>query len=129
MIIGTAMLIRFSDKRILGLECSKKRGIILPGGKVEAGETYRQAAVRECQEECGIKVLLAKLVYQGFSSYEGTSYCYGYECRLFNPNDLYGHLGSDLGSGKIGLYRYDDFMHGYFAAYYDAMFQTIGITE
>jgi len=34
----------------------KKRGWWLPAGGVDPGEDFAQAAVRECQEEAGIKV-------------------------------------------------------------------------
>lgn len=40
---GRVLLVQRSDDRTWGL----------PGGHVEAGETWNQAALRECQEETG----------------------------------------------------------------------------
>jgi len=37
----------------------------LPGGKVEAGETPRQAAARECAEETGLAVRVGREIYRG----------------------------------------------------------------
>ncbi len=132
MIIGTAMLIRFEGGKILGLQCVKKRGIILPGGKVEKDETYREAAIRECFEESGVKVAPkhAKLVFQGISSYKAESYCFCYEATKLSPSKNYWNLiGRDFGSGKVGLFNWKDFMDSKYHAYYDALFQTVGIIE
>jgi 8-oxo-dGTP pyrophosphatase MutT (NUDIX family) len=51
-----------------GLKCSKGRGIILPGGKWEEGETYTQTAIRETKEETGLIVQNPKFLYSGMSS-------------------------------------------------------------
>ena len=37
---------------------TKKRGWSIPGGKKDSGETFRDAAIRECFEETGINVEL-----------------------------------------------------------------------
>lgn len=34
----------------------------IPGGALEVGETWRQAAVREVREECGIEITLGKII-------------------------------------------------------------------
>lgn len=34
----------------------------IPGGALELGETWRQAAVREVREECGIEIMLGDVV-------------------------------------------------------------------
>ena len=129
IIIGTAMLIRLSEGMILGIRCAKGRGVILPGGKVDLGETFRQAAIRECQEETGITVHpdRARLVFHAFSTDQ--SYCYTYEAVMVDQNQLAGMLGSNLGSGKIGVHHYTEFLSSDYKAYYEILFQTVGIME
>lgn len=55
---ATALLLRSKDKKqqILTIDCTKGRGLILPGGKFEAGKdyTYEQAAARELYEETNL---------------------------------------------------------------------------
>jgi 8-oxo-dGTP diphosphatase len=46
-----------------------------PGGAVEAGEKFEQAAVREVKEETGLNVKVVRLLFE--EEYEfGKSYCY-----------------------------------------------------
>lgn len=47
----------------------------LPGGGVDAGETFEQATVREVKEETGLDVTVIRLLFEEEYQY-GTSYCY-----------------------------------------------------
>ena len=129
MKLGTAMLIRFQDGGIVGLHDYKGRGIILPGGKLEEGETYREAAIRECMEEARIKIAPqhAHLVFHAQST--DKSYCFTYRPSFINPNQVIDVVGQDFGSGKVGIFKVEEFMKGKYRAYYDALFQHQGFIE
>ena len=58
---GAAVAVLFSGK-LLVVRHSYRRGIGLPGGQVEAGESAQEAAVRELREELDLVVPEAELV-------------------------------------------------------------------
>lgn len=61
----SAVVVRDAGKRILVV---RKRGTskyMLPGGKIEAGESPVQAAVRELREEVGAELVPDSLVFMG----------------------------------------------------------------
>lgn len=61
--LGSAVLITEGDKIILGRR-NKEPNFgkwILPGGKIEFGETHIQAAIREAKEELGLEIEVIRL--------------------------------------------------------------------
>jgi 8-oxo-dGTP diphosphatase len=59
MIIGTGVLVRKPDGRVLlGLRTypGEEACWCLPGGKPDPGESFEEAARRETEEECGIRL-------------------------------------------------------------------------
>ena len=54
---ASLVLITDGDK-ILSFRAIYRPGLSLPGGKVDLGETFEQAAIRECKEETGLDVKL-----------------------------------------------------------------------
>lgn len=65
--IGSALLI-VQDGRVLLGRRNKEPNFgrwVLPGGKIEFGETHEEAAVREAKEELGVSVRLRRLAGDG----------------------------------------------------------------
>jgi 8-oxo-dGTP diphosphatase len=65
--VGSAVLIVKGNEILLGKR-NKEPNFgrwVLPGGKIEFGETHQQAAVREAQEELGIKIKVERLAGKG----------------------------------------------------------------
>ncbi|WP_042471776.1 NUDIX hydrolase [Bacillus ndiopicus] len=58
-LITSACLVLNNEKEIL-LKKDPKRGWELPGGMVELNETFKEAAVREVQEETGIEIIIER---------------------------------------------------------------------
>ena len=57
-----------------------------PGGKVEAGETPQQAAVRECLEETGLEVEVAGPLPERVQTYKhGRVILHFFACTLCDP--------------------------------------------
>lgn len=55
MKIGCIAIVPWEGGGYLGMQCSKGRGLILPGGKYEPSDgTYEQTATRELMEETGV---------------------------------------------------------------------------
>lgn len=65
------------DNNVLCIEDKKGRGYILPGGKVEHGETPQQAVIRETFEETGIDVWNPELIFHS-PTLDGEKYTYAF---------------------------------------------------
>ena len=59
-IVAACALVTNAGGEIL-LVKTERRGWELPGGQVEEGETLTQAAIRETQEEAGVKITIGEL--------------------------------------------------------------------
>jgi len=112
---GAALLGWVDKDHIVALECSKGRGIILPGGTVEEGEYPVQAAIREFEEETGGGLVLdwPELIYQGPSISDP---CFTYCFQSKNVSLKEAKCGSN--EGKVKICKPAELMTGKFAQYY-----------
>ena len=62
MIIISASVLITKDDTVLFVHETKVDKYGLPGGKLEAGESLRDCAIRECQEEVGVTPVIDRLV-------------------------------------------------------------------
>lgn len=69
-IVSVAALIEKGEK-LLFLNLSYQKGLGLPGGIVQEGETLERTLKREVQEETGLKVTKSKYFSSAVSSYKG----------------------------------------------------------
>lgn len=106
--------------KVLALECSKGRGLTIPGGKWEEGETFREGALRELQEETGLKATTSpELIYHGMNVDNWYSYVY---LVKYNGEEIY-----ETPEGKPVWVDKDTLIqNSTFKAFYDAMFEEIG---
>lgn len=64
--------------KILTLDCSKGRGIVIPGGRYEHGvdASFMEAAKRELEEETGVVASKMKFVFSGLAPDGWYDYCF-----------------------------------------------------
>jgi 8-oxo-dGTP diphosphatase len=73
---GANVLATDADGRILAVRTTYSREWMLPGGRVERGETPHVAAVRETREETGLDVVLDRLLLVDARSPRDTSFIF-----------------------------------------------------
>ncbi|MGG1662439.1 NUDIX domain-containing protein [Brevibacillus sp. NRS-1366] len=69
--LGTRVIVTAEQKGVLLIRHTYTAGWYLPGGGVEKGESFFEAARRELREECGIAVELLTLCHLFYSEREG----------------------------------------------------------
>lgn len=98
----------------VGLECAKGRGVILPGGHWEKGETYHSAAARELMEETGIQVSPEELKHLWTGPAGNGAMCVSFLAPPLRvkPPDF------TSSEGRIVVADWRDFFRSSFVAYY-----------
>lgn len=113
MRIGCVSLVRVDD-RFVAIYCTKGRGYILPGGKLEADETFKDCAARELKEETGLIATKQRLMFQAPSLYdEFYVMAFATEIKIFDPIDSV--------EGDVCLVTWKELKTSKFKAYYELL--------
>ncbi len=113
MKIGCVSFVQI-DGLIVSINCSKGRGNILPGGKVEPGETYKECAKRELFEETGLIATKQKLIFQAPSGVDDFYvFCFETEIEEWFP--------VHSKEGMVQLVTWNHLLQSKFEAYYELL--------
>lgn len=119
MVIGCINLVELGVNEFVGIQCSKGRGIILPGGKWNLGEDYEEAATRELLEETGLVATRQELLWGGFSPDLAYVYTFLTSIKEYKP--------VDSSEGKVVRCNWSDLFNSFFRPYYKLLQQHIWI--
>lgn len=110
--IGCVVLVRHEGK-IVGLECGKGRGTILPGGKWKQGETFVECARRELFEETGLVGSCFRLLFAGEAEEGYFTYAFhAHVADYFPVNSL---------EGKVVLTDWETLKQSKFGCWYELL--------
>jgi 8-oxo-dGTP diphosphatase len=80
--VYAAAVIQDARGRFLCVKHERVGAWVFPGGKIESGETYARAVVRECSEELGVGVRFVRLIQAFRHDVHGQEWL-GFYCRCF----------------------------------------------